>query len=123
GWLEAQPGPALIVDLAGAAGVSQRTLRTAFQAYLGVGPLRYLKLRQLHPVPPALRVAKPGWATVTEVAIRSGVWEVGRVSREYRLRFGQVPSATLRRTPPAARRADEQLVGVPALAGASPRTG
>jgi AraC family ethanolamine operon transcriptional activator len=97
GWLEAQPGPALIEDLAGAAGVSERTLRTAFRSCFGVGPLRYLKLRQLHQVRRALQAADPDWTTVTEVAIRFGVWEFGRFARDYRLLFGELPSATLRR--------------------------
>jgi AraC family ethanolamine operon transcriptional activator len=97
GWLEAQPGRTSLEALAGAAGVSERTLRTAFRAYFGVGPLRYLKLRQLHQVRRALRAANPEWTTVTEVAIRFGVWELGRFARDYRLLFGEVPSATLRR--------------------------
>ena len=97
GWLEAQPGPAPIEDLAGAAGVSERTLRTAFHDCFGVGPLRFLKLRQLHQVRRALRSANPEGTTVTEVASRFGVWEFGRFARDYRLLFGEVPSATLHR--------------------------
>src|SRR5262249_24330663 len=44
-----------VEDLALAAHVSVRTLRTAFLEYLGVAPLRYLKLRRLHQVRGALR--------------------------------------------------------------------
>jgi AraC family ethanolamine operon transcriptional activator len=97
GWLEGQNGPASVEELAAAAAVSQRTLRTAFNDYFGVGPVRYLKLRQLHQVRRALRQAGREQTTVTEVAVRFGVWELGRFAHEYRLLFGELPSATLHR--------------------------
>ena len=48
-FVDQRDGEYLLVEqLATAAGVSERTLRTAFQEYFGVGPVRYLKLRTLH---------------------------------------------------------------------------
>lgn len=64
-----------------------------------MSPKRYLVLRRLHQVQRALRAAAPEAATVTEVAMRYGFWQLGRFAVEYRARFGEPPSATLRRPP------------------------
>jgi AraC family ethanolamine operon transcriptional activator len=102
--LEARAGDRVSVgDLAAAAGVSQRTLRTAFQDYLGVGPVRYMRLRQLHRVRGGLRAADPAATTVTAVASQYGFWELGRFARDYRALFGEPPSETLRRPGPTVR--------------------
>jgi len=86
-----------VPDLASAAGVSERTLRVAFHDYFGVGPVQFLRLRTLNLVRDALRKSDPALTTVTEVATRFGVWELGRLARDYRLLFGELPSQTLRR--------------------------
>jgi AraC family ethanolamine operon transcriptional activator len=85
-----------VPDLASAAGVSERTLRAAFHEYFGIGPVQFLRLRTLNQVRAALRNSDPALTTVTEVATRFGVWELGRFARDYRLLFGELPSATLR---------------------------
>jgi AraC-like DNA-binding protein len=85
-----------VPDLASAAGVSERTLRAAFHDYFGIGPVQFLRLRTLNQVRAALRDSDPSMTTVTEVATRFGVWELGRLARDYRLLFGELPSATLR---------------------------
>jgi AraC family ethanolamine operon transcriptional activator len=86
-----------VTDLASAAGVSERTLRSAFQEYFGMGPVRYLKLRTLNLAHQALQDADPTGTTVTRVATQYGVWELGRFARDYQLLFGELPSQTLRR--------------------------
>ena len=86
----------LVKDLATAAGVSERTLRTAFQEYFSVGPVRYLKLRRLHQVQRRLKAADPSNNSVTEIAAEFGVWELGRFAHDYRCLFGELPSETLR---------------------------
>jgi AraC family ethanolamine operon transcriptional activator len=83
--------------LATAAGVSERTLRTAFQDYFGIGPVGFLKLRTLNLVRKTLENAAPSMTTVTEAAMQFGVWELGRFAQDYRHLFGELPSATLRR--------------------------
>jgi len=72
------------------------TLRETFQQYFGVPPVRYLNRRTLHQVRSALKAADPSVATVTEIATRFGVWELGRFARDYRVLFGELPSETLR---------------------------
>jgi AraC family ethanolamine operon transcriptional activator len=85
-----------VADLASAAGVSERTLRAAFHDYFGIGPVQFLRLRTLNQVRYALRNSDPALTTVTEIATRFGVWELGRLARDYRLLFGELPSSTLR---------------------------
>jgi AraC family ethanolamine operon transcriptional activator len=84
-----------VEQLAAAAGVSERTLRDAFQQYVGVAPVRYLNRRTLHQVRRALKAADPSMATVTEIATQFGVWQLGRFARDYRCLFGELPSETL----------------------------
>jgi AraC family ethanolamine operon transcriptional activator len=96
--LEQRVGQSVHVDeLAVAASVSERTLRTAFNEYFRVGPIRYLQLRQLHQIYRALRVADPEAVSVTDVLLQYGVWELGRFACRYHQLFGERPSDTLRR--------------------------
>jgi AraC family transcriptional regulator, ethanolamine operon transcriptional activator len=83
-------------ELATAAGVSERTLRTAFREYFRIGPVRFLKLRTLHQARRALIDSDCSTTTVADIATRFGVWEFGRFAHDYRLLFGELPSETLR---------------------------
>ncbi len=95
-FLEQQAvGPAAVADLATAAGVSERTLRTAFNQYFGVGPIRYLQLRHLQMVRRALLNADADVTTVRRVLIEHGEWEFSRFASRYRQQFGELPSETL----------------------------
>lgn len=85
-----------VEQLAAAAGVSERTLRDAFQHCFGLAPVRYLNRRTLHQVRGALKAADPSVATVTKVATEFGIWELGRFARDYQNLFGELPSETLR---------------------------
>jgi len=86
-----------VADLASAAGSSERTLRTVFQEYFSVGPVRYLNVRTLHLARQALRASDFSTTSVGEVLTRHGVWEFGRFARDYRNLFGELPSQTLRK--------------------------
>lgn len=66
-----------------------------------MSPKRYLLLRRMHQARRALREANAG-ATVTDIAMRFGFWELGRFAVRYKSLFGESPSQTLR-NPPAAR--------------------
>lgn len=77
------------------AGVSERTLRSIFKEVFGVGPNRYLLLRRLHLVRAALALSNPETASVSEIALRFGFTDSGRMASEYHRLFGEYPSMTL----------------------------
>ena len=83
-------------DLATAAGVSERTLRYAFNEYYGVGPVRYLQLKQLHQVRRALRAGEPEQTTISNILAQHEIWEFSRFASRYRRIFNELPSETLR---------------------------
>ncbi len=64
--------------------------------FLGMGPKRYLWLRRMHLARRALVETDSSEATVAEVALAHGFWELGRFAVRYRDIFGESPSATLR---------------------------
>ena len=95
--LEEREGEHIAVpNLAAAANVSERTLRTAFDEYYGVGPVGYLQLRKLHQVRRALQAAEPDEVTVSSVLLEHGIWDFGRFAARYRHQFDELPSETLR---------------------------
>lgn len=85
--------PIRLEHVAQHAGVSTRTLRSAFVKYRGVPPIRALLNLRLDAVNLELQIGA-GQETVTEVATRWGFRELGRFSVEYRRRFGETPSQT-----------------------------
>jgi AraC-like DNA-binding protein len=89
--------PLFIDDLCRVTQVSERALRNIFQEYFGVGPMRLLKIRQLHEIRAALLSAQPGLDTVTHIAARFGVLDPSLLARNYKNLFGESPSRTLQR--------------------------
>jgi AraC-like DNA-binding protein len=89
--------PLYLAEICAATGVSERTLRVCCQEHLGMGPVRYLWLRRMHLVRRALILATPETATVTEIAMNHGFWELGRFAVRYQALFGERPSTSLRR--------------------------
>jgi transcriptional regulator GlxA family with amidase domain len=99
-FLEANPdSPLYLTEVCEAVGVAERTLRFACEQHVGMGPIRYLNLRRMYLVRRALVRAIPSSATVTQIAIAHGFWELGRFAVAYRRLFGEMPSETLRRPP------------------------
>jgi len=88
-------------DIAGAAGVSRRTLVRGFRRHRGSSPTRMLRELRFQGVHDALLAARPGTATIADIATQWGFCEFGRFAQEYRRRFGEKPSMTLQRTAPA----------------------
>lgn len=84
-------------ELSSMVGVSERTLRRICQEQMGISPLRFLALRRLHLAHQALLRADRHSATVTEIAMEFGIWELGRFAVAYKSRFGESPSTTLHR--------------------------
>jgi transcriptional regulator GlxA family with amidase domain len=86
-----------IADLCRAFGVTPRTLERAVRAIHATTPVEFLHALRLTEARQTL-LSKCGAAgSVTEVATRFGFRELGRFAAEYRQRFGESPSETLRR--------------------------
>jgi AraC-like DNA-binding protein len=83
-------------QLAAIAGVSVSALYAGFKKSRGCAPLEFLKGIRMHRVRDDLLTATPE-VTVKEVATRWGFNHLGRFSRQYAHRFGELPSETLRR--------------------------
>ncbi len=83
-------------ELAAAAGVSISTVSRGFRERHGIGPMAWLKARRLEAARIELRAATPVETTVTAIALRYGFDNLGRFAVEYRRRFGEAPSQTLR---------------------------
>jgi AraC-like DNA-binding protein len=88
--------PISVGDIAEASGIAGRTLFKHFQDYHGTSPMRYLRNARFEKAREALRRAQPE-ESVTEIAMTWGFSHMGRFSIEYRKRFGERPSETLRR--------------------------
>ena len=88
-----------IEDIASVAGVSASALREAFGRYRKSSPLRFVQNVRLHAA--RLSLTK-GAGTVSTVAFDAGFAHLGRFSRLYRQRFGELPSETLKKALPPA---------------------
>ncbi|MDR6910781.1 AraC-like DNA-binding protein [Rhodococcus fascians] len=96
--LESHPDQALDVqELAETAGLSVRALQMAFRTYLGATPSELLRDIRLDLVRSDLLRAQPGnGPTIADIAYRWGFGNLGRFSVAYRLKFGELPSQTMR---------------------------
>jgi len=89
--------PISLGDVCQAAGVSARTLQDSFRKKRGCTPMQFLREVRMQEVRAGL--LQPGEETnVSGEAARWGFLHFGRFSREYRSRFGELPSETLRRS-------------------------
>jgi AraC-like DNA-binding protein len=92
-------GPFLpMSEIQAALGVSERSLRECCKKHLGMGPSSYRRLRAIQQVYRALRNGSSDAASVSEVARRHGFRDLGRLAANYRDLYGELPSATLRRS-------------------------
>ena len=85
-----------LTGLASACGVPERTLLRQFQRFVGVAPLAYLRRLRLTAAKSDLAGAQNNDA-ISDIAMRCGFSHLGRFATEYRLLFGEVPSATRQR--------------------------
>ena len=90
-------GSVRVSDLCQAIGVTSRTLERAVNAVHATTPLEFLRALRLAQARQTLSTCGSA-TTVTEVATRFGFRELGRFAGEYRDRFGESPSETLRRS-------------------------
>jgi len=85
-----------VVDLATAAGVSSRTLQRQFKMFLGKTPHAALRDIRFDCARRELLQSLPE-EKVMDLALRCGFAHCGRFSIEYRRRYGETPSQTLKR--------------------------
>src|SRR6266480_350981 len=85
-----------VTELAGAAGVSSRTLQRQFRIFLGKPPRTALRNVRFETARRELLRGTPD-AKVTDIALRCGFPHCGRFSVEYRRRYRETPSQTLKR--------------------------
>ncbi len=83
-------------DVALAVGISVRALQQGFRQHVGSTPTEYLRDIRLDRVRSTLQAGDPSALTVTDVAYRWGFTHLGRFAGEYRRRFAESPSVTLR---------------------------
>ena len=76
--------------------MSVRTLHAAFQQMLGETPMSYLRRIRLDRAHAELLRGDPTLVRVTDVAVRWGFCSQSRFAEQYRARFGELPSRTLR---------------------------
>jgi AraC-like DNA-binding protein len=88
--------PLTVDDLVAASQVRGRTLFQHFRDFKGTSPMRYLRDARFAKVRDALLRAEPE-ESVTAIAMACGFTHLSRFSVEYRHRFGERPSDTLRR--------------------------
>ncbi|MBA7706491.1 hypothetical protein ES703_115345 [subsurface metagenome] len=88
--------PLDLVRLAEAAGIGVRALQLGFQRHFGVTISEMLLDMRLAEFNTRLRSA-PSDARIIEIAFDLGFTHLGRMSGAYRAKFGETPSATLRR--------------------------
>lgn len=86
-----------LAKLAATCGISQRTLLQQFERFLGVSPIAHLRHIRLAAARAALQQSD-GTVSISEVASRCGLTHMSRFATEYCKAFGELPSATLRRT-------------------------
>jgi AraC-like DNA-binding protein len=89
--------PITLADIVEAAGVPGRTLLKHFDHFRGISPMRYLRNARFERVREALRFADPS-ERVTDIALKWGFEHMGRFALEYRKRFGESPSRTLKKS-------------------------
>ena len=88
--------PVAISELCAVTGTCYGTLEKGFLETYGMSPLLYLRTLRLFRARHELRQPNQE-TTVTGVAMRWGFLELGRFSIQYRERFGESPSETLRK--------------------------
>jgi AraC-like DNA-binding protein len=87
--------PITIGDLTAASGVSARALYEGFRRFRGTTPMGLLRTVRLERARAELLAAAPT-DNIAGIAFKWGVTHLGRFAGEYRRRFGELPSETLR---------------------------
>jgi transcriptional regulator GlxA family with amidase domain len=89
--------PIALTDIVGVAGIPGRTLFKHFENFRGVSPMAFLRAARFDKVREVLLHGDPT-RKIADVAMAWGFTNMGRFSAEYRKRFGERPSETLKRS-------------------------
>ena len=95
---EANPEePLTVTDMAKIAGVSIRSLQDGFKKYVGLSPTDYLRDIRLTRVREDLLSERALHTSIADIAFSWGFTHMGRFAKSYHLRFGELPSETIKR--------------------------
>jgi AraC-like DNA-binding protein len=95
-YIEAHLNSAITIeDVVEASSVPGRSLFRHFQEARGVSPMRFIRDLRFSKARQALLAARPE-DSVTAIALQLGFSHLGRFAVEYRRRYGETPSETLR---------------------------
>lgn len=90
--------PLTPTELARAGSMSVRTLHASFQKLFGLSPMAYVRKVRLEHVNEELRRhSGDPVVRITDIASKWGFFHLGRFAQQYKERFGESPSETLRR--------------------------
>jgi len=89
--------PVAMSDVYEASGVSPRTLFYGFRQFRRTTPMALLKKLRLEQARKELLLSAREGGSVTETAMNCGFQNMSMFSREYKMRFNEAPSNTLRR--------------------------
>lgn len=84
--------PIRLSDIARAANLHERNLQAAFRVHIGLSPMAYLRNLRLDMAKYWLMQDEPNRPRVADIAHGCGYTHLGRFSKDYRERFGGVPS-------------------------------
>jgi transcriptional regulator GlxA family with amidase domain len=87
-----------IAEIAGAVGITPRTLQNGFRQVFNMTPAEYMRDIRVCALHQALLSADPT-QSVTELMQNVGIANFGRYAQYYRHKMGVAPSVTLRRSP------------------------
>jgi AraC-like DNA-binding protein len=90
--------PLTLMDVAAETAVSTRTLQIGFKRFRDVTPMGYLRSYRLDQARAAIESAE-GSATLKDIALYWGFSDMSRFAANYRSRFRELPSETLRFSP------------------------
>lgn len=97
GYIQANATEAIsLSDMIAASGVSARSLHAGFRRYRNTTPMRYLKNYRLGLANEKLKSTQDGSISVTEIALGCGFTHLSKFSRDYRERYGELPSTALK---------------------------
>jgi AraC-like DNA-binding protein len=85
-------------EIAEATGVGMRSLQTGFKRFRGNTPMAYLRDHRLDQVRKWLLDPTPN-QRIRDIALQWGFTDLSRFAADYRRRFGELPSETLRAPP------------------------